>query len=1036
MKNPFTSFAFLIAPHPGRFLQRFGALLLLLLLTAQSAVAVTAGGYHALAIKSDGTLWAWGRNREGQLGDGGNTNSLVPKQVGTGYIATAAGSKHSFALKSDHTLWGWGFNAYGQLGDGTLTDQSSPIQIGSGYSAVAAGELHTVALKTDGSVWSWGYNLNGQVGNGTTNDQSSPVQVGTDFVSIAAGYQHNLAIKNDGSLWAWGYNASGQLGDGTTTNRKSPVLIGTGFVSVAAGQSHSVALKADGSLWAWGSNSLGQLGDGTTVSQKTPILIGSGFNYVAAGQAHTVAIKGAALMAWGWNYYGQLGDGTLTSQRSPVQIDSFVTSIAAGLGYTLIGKSDGSLWAWGDNTFGQVGDGTGGVDPTPPFASRGQQVKPVAVASGFSDGQPPTAPSGLAATAIGSNRIDLGWTAASDSVGVSAYKLYRDGILFAILGNGASTSNAGLSESTAYLYALAACDEANNCSAQTSSITATTTKATPVLSAIALSCPSSINAGKSGTCTTTATYVDGTTKTVSATLSSSDTAALNVSAADLTAGSVTTDATVTITAAYTENGITKTATTTVAVNAPIVTPSGTVTPITKPDDVVSNPSSSVSVDTTGALVVKDTTTPIVLSSAAPENALVKLDTLQPVSFTSGTTTLQYTDQVGAAQLVIRTVNNQPQLEVAKGTVEISAPSSGITISVVSSNQTTVGSIVTQTSADKVVVDKTDTTSAVFVDSGKINYQGPGQALPVPVFQGENTQLGTSGSLNQLSLGSLGGKKQVPGDPLPAIVNPTPRDTATKIPNLDGTLARFNNTVTLQDLLRDMIKGLVGDTAGLGQMSYDKSTGVVTYVVGQTIHRLIALGDVLVQLNQFSAASASATAGGAYTLASRGIQMSLSGALGYFSDLQSAVKAADANGTLNLKPTGAIEVKLGGARYVVMPGSAASLPSNPTLSIGFNSDANGYLVFRDHLGTLQSLYPAFLDVNTLNSVFKAAIPAAVLTNKADGTVTAGLAGQNYTLRPDYLVVDQPVGHGADPFWVANGVINLRNADNSAQGFSVQ
>ncbi|MFA6313442.1 MAG: hypothetical protein WCV99_12330 [Sterolibacterium sp.] len=1040
MKNICSSdsfFAFLSPVHPGHFRNRCSALiLLLLLLTAQSAMAVTAGRYHTLAINSDGSLWAWGRNSEGQLGDGSYFASYLPKQVSSGFSAVAAGYKHTLALKPDHTLWAWGSNAFGQLGDGTTTDRNIPLSIGSGFSSVAAGEQHTVALKSDGSLWAWGYNANGQLGDGTTTQRLSPQRIGTDsnFVSIAAGYQHTLALKNDGTLWAWGYNSSGQLGDGSSTRRTSPVQVGAGFTSIAAGQSHSLALKADGTLWAWGSDGLGQLGNGTatTTAQNLPLQVGTGFALVAAGAAHTVALKtDGTLWAWGYNKdYGQLGDGSLVNQSSPIQIASGVTSLAAGDSHTLVFKSDGSLWAWGDDVIGQLGDGTSGAG--------NKQSSPVqiALATGFADNQAPTVPGGLTATASGSAQINLAWTASSDSVGVASYKLYRDGILAAILGNVTETGVAGLQESTPYSFALAACDEANNCSSQTASVTATTTKASAALSKIELSCPLSITSGTSGICTVTATYADETTKVVTSTLSSSDTSALNVSASDLTAGNVAADTAVTVTATYTENGIAKTATASVTVNAPIVTPSGTVTPITKPEDVISNPGTGVSVDTTGALVVtdQDPTKPIVISSAAPENALVKLETLAPVSFTSGTTTLQYTDQVGAAQLVIRTVNNQPQLEVAKGTVEIAAPAANITISVVSSNQATVGSIVTQTTADKVVVEKTDTTSAVFVDSGRVNYQGPGVTAAIPVYQGENTQLDTTGALNQLALGSLGGKKQVPGDPLP--LTAIPRDTATKVPNLEGTLPRFNNTVTLQDLLRDMIKGLMEDTAGIGQMTYDKSTGVITYVVGSTTYRLIALGDVLVQLNQFSATNVAATAGGAYTLASRGIQMSLSGALGYFSDLQSAVKSADAAGTLNLKPTGAIEIRLGGARYAVMPGSSASVPSNPTLSIGFDTNG-GNLVFRDHLGTLQTLYPAFLDVDTVTSIFKTAIPSIVLTNKADGTVTAGLGGQNYTLRPDYLIVDQSAaGHAAESFWLESGVIFLRNADMSAQGTRVQ
>jgi len=452
------------------------------------------------------------------------------------------------------------------------------------------------------------------------------------------------------------------------------------------------------------------------------------------------------------------------------------------------------------------------------------------------------------------------------------------------------------------------------------------------------------------------------------------------------------------------------------------------------EQVVSNPASNVRVDTSGSLVVSAPTAqaPVILSNTAVENAKVKLDTLQPVSFTSGTTTLQYTDKVGSAELVVRTVDNKPQLEVSKGTVQINSPSIGNTISVMSSDENkTVGSIVTQTTGDKVVVVKTETTASVFVDSGQVNYQGPGQIAPVPIYKGESTQLDAGGNLSKISMGSLDGLNQVPGDPLPVQIN---KDSGTKIPVMEGPLPRFNNTLSLLDIVGDQLKAALGDTTG--QLSYDRTTGVITYMLGNIAYRLIPLGDVLVSLNQFSGTNVAASAGGAYALASKGIQMSLSGALGYFSDLQTAVKEKDSTGTLNLKPTGAVEARFGGGRYVVMPGLSASLPSNPSPLPGFESDTSGYAVFRDHLGTLQTLYPAFLDVDTPSSTFKTAAPTVILTNKVDGTVTAEMGGQNFSLRPEYTVITTPSPHAADPYWLEGGLIYFLNSDQSAQGFRAQ
>lgn len=457
-----------------------------------------------------------------------------------------------------------------------------------------------------------------------------------------------------------------------------------------------------------------------------------------------------------------------------------------------------------------------------------------------------------------------------------------------------------------------------------------------------------------------------------------------------------------------------------------------VTPVTTAAQVLSAPNAGVTVDSSGALVVAESTAPLILSSDAQKNALVKLNTLKPVKFTSGNTTLEYTDQEGNAQLVVRTVDNKPHLEVAKGTVQIKSPSAGNTISVMSSDeQKTVGSIVTQTGADSVVVVKTETTAALFVDSGRVHYQGPGQSAPVPVYQGENTQLDADGNLSKITLGSRNGLNQVPGDPLPVQIS---KDSGTKIPILEGTLPRFDNALSLLDIVGEHIKSVLGDAGG--QLSYDRETGVITYMLGNTAYRVIVLGDVLVKLNGFSGTDAAATAGGVYTLASHGIQLSLSGALGYFSDLQTAVQVVDANGALNLKPTGAIEARFGGGRYVIMPGISASLPSNPSPLPGFESDASGYAVFRDHMGTLQTLYPAFLDMDTLNSTFKTVVPTATLTHNGNGAVTVGVAGQNFTLRPQYSVIDNPAGHAMEPYWQENGFIYFRNNDQSTQGFRAE
>lgn len=325
---------------------------------------IAAGSSHSLTIKADGSLYAWGSNEYGQLGIGTTDGwPSTPIRVGkeNDWVAVTAGDYHTMALKSDGSLYAWGSNLYGQLGDGTTVNRLSPTRVGAGndWAAVACGCWSSYALKSDGSLWGWGSNSSGCLGLGTADPWiSTPTRVGTesDWAAVSGGHNFTIAIKSDGSLYAWGENGAGQLGIGTQSWPVStPTLVGADkdWAAVACGCQFTVALKSDGSLFAWGYNGSGQLGLGTTDDYATsPTAVGTANDWVAvaAGTHHTLALKSdGSLFAWGWNGHGQLGDGTTVDKNSPIRIgsDNDWAAVAAGYGHSVALKSDASLYAWG-----------------------------------------------------------------------------------------------------------------------------------------------------------------------------------------------------------------------------------------------------------------------------------------------------------------------------------------------------------------------------------------------------------------------------------------------------------------------------------------------------------------------------------------------------------------------------------------------------------------------------------------------------------------------------------------------------------------
>jgi alpha-tubulin suppressor-like RCC1 family protein len=372
----------------------------------------SAAGYVLL---QDGTVWSMGYNDYGQLGDGNLSHQPEPHgryyqdysetfvQVSglTDIISITAGYRSAYALRRDGTVWAWGSNRLGQLGDGSTSRQTdrygydfspTPVQV-SGLTNVtsivtdAIYDSSTVyALRNDGSVWAWGSNRFGQLGDGSTSHQTdrngydfspTPVPVSglTNVASLAAAIRSAYALLQDGTVWAWGEGGSGQLGNGSDTTSTTPVQVSglTAVTSIASSETTAFALRADGTVWAWGYGGYGQLGNGSETASTTPVQV-SGLTavtnlFLAGNTAYALRADGT-VWAWGNNDHGQLGDGRSDHYHAwlgtdysaiPVQVSGLtnIASISTYYSSAFALSQDGTVWAWGYNIHsGQLGDGT------------------------------------------------------------------------------------------------------------------------------------------------------------------------------------------------------------------------------------------------------------------------------------------------------------------------------------------------------------------------------------------------------------------------------------------------------------------------------------------------------------------------------------------------------------------------------------------------------------------------------------------------------------------------------------------------------
>ena len=350
-----------------------------------SIATIASGGFAGYALLTNGQVWAWGDDLEGQIGDGGAWNlSTTPVEVPglSGIVSIAAGANTAYALQSGGAVWAWGDNAQDELGAAAYSRRQEPqrVRVPGGVVAIAAGGWSAYALTRAGTVWAWGDDALGQLGTAGPLPRGIPDRVRnlSGVIALAAGEGDGYALRRDGTVWAWGDGSLGQLGpqrcrapqfserdDRWCHPVGVPVEIHglVGVTSIAAGADTAYALRRDGSVWAWGDDSFGALGSYIRhqfADQPTRVRGLAHVVAVAAGSCTAYAVlRDGSVWAWGRGIDGELGDGNATNRVMPTRVlmRAPVMQVEGGgaMAYSLDRR--GRIWSWGSGVYGQLGNG-------------------------------------------------------------------------------------------------------------------------------------------------------------------------------------------------------------------------------------------------------------------------------------------------------------------------------------------------------------------------------------------------------------------------------------------------------------------------------------------------------------------------------------------------------------------------------------------------------------------------------------------------------------------------------------------------------